>query len=228
LPVPPTAALACAALRRTLAAIMPVAALVLVVLAAAYRLLAVHEPAFLNLAPLMALAFCSAVYARDRRWWAAPFLALALSDLYLNHHYASVYGDTWKIGSILVNFACYAAALGLGALVATRRSWLNLFSGALGGSVLFYLATNTAAWAGDPFYVKNAAGWWQALTVGRPEFPPTLWFFRNTLVGDLLFTGVLALALEWNERRAGRPSLLGGIAVAPLVAPVSNAAPDRG
>jgi hypothetical protein len=193
---------------------MPAAALLLVVLAAAYRLLAVHEPALLNLAPLMALAFCSAVYTADRRWWAAPFIALALSDLYLNHHYATAYGDTWHVGSILVNLACYAAALGLGSLVAKRRSWLNLFSGALGGSVLFYLATNSAAWVADPFYAKTPAGWWQALTVGRPEFAPTLWFFRNTLVGDLLFTGVFALALEWRALRSGRASLLGRAAAA--------------
>lgn len=190
---------------------MSVTALVLVILAAAYRLLAVHESALLNFAPLMALAFCSAVYAKDRRWWAVPLLALALSDLYLNFHYAREYGATWNGGAaaILANFACYAAALGIGALVARRRSWLNLFSGALGGAVLFYLVTNSVAWIAEPFYAKTAAGWWQAMTVGRPEFPPTLWFFRNTLASDLLFTGVFALALEWRARRAGQPSLLG-------------------
>lgn len=187
---------------------MPVAALLLVVLAAAYRLLAVHQPALLNIAPLMAMAFCSAVYLRDKRWWAVPFAALALSDLYLNYDYATAYGDTWSAGAILVNFACYGAALGVGALVAGHRSWLNLFSGALGASLLFYVATNSAAWLSDPFYAKTGAGWWQALTVGRPEFPPTLWFFRNTLIGDLLFTGVFALALEWHARRVGRLSLL--------------------
>jgi hypothetical protein len=56
--------------------------------------------------------------------------------------------------------------------------------------------------------VKSAAGWWQAMTVGRPEFPPTLFFFRNTLVSDLIFTGLFAGAFEFAARRAGRPSLL--------------------
>ena len=219
-----SAALACARGSCTVRDIMPVAALLLVVLAAGYRLLAVHEPALLNLAPLMALAFCSAVYASDKRWWAVPFAALALSDLYLNHHYAVVYGDTWSAGSILVNLACYAAALGIGALVARRRSWPNLFSGALGASLLFYLATNTAAWAADPFYTKTVAGWWQALTVGRPEFPPTLWFFRNTLLGDLLFTGIFALALEWRALRLGRPGLLGRAVKISAEAPAGDGA----
>jgi hypothetical protein len=33
------------------------------------------------------------------------------------------------------------------------------------------------------------------MTIGHVEFPPTLWFFRNTLIGDLLFTGVFALVM---------------------------------
>jgi hypothetical protein len=100
-------------------------------------------------------------------------------------------------------------ALPLGVLVAQRKNWLNLFSGALGSSVLFYLVTNTDAWRRDPAYLKTAVGWWQALTVGRPEYPPTLFFFRNTLVSDLLFTGVFALVMEYSARRAGEVSLLG-------------------
>ena len=65
----------------------------------------------------------------------------------------------------------------------------------LGCSVLFYLVTNSVSWLGDAYYAKTLAGWWQAMTVGHPEYPPTLWFFRNTLVGDLLFTGVFALVM---------------------------------
>jgi hypothetical protein len=57
-------------------------------------------------------------------------------------------------------------------------------------------------------YVKTAAGWWQAITVGRPEFPPTLFFFRNTLLSDLLFTGIFAQVMEYAAYRAGQPSLL--------------------
>ena len=55
---------------------------------------------------------------------------------------------------------------------------------------------------------NSAAGWWQALTVGHPEFPPTILFFRNTLFGDLMFTGLFAGVMEWLARRKGEPSLL--------------------
>ena len=84
----------------------------------------------------------------------------------------------------------------------------NLFSGALAGSLFFYLVTNTASFLGDATYAHTAAGWWQAMTVGHPEFPPTILFFRNTLISDLAFTGLFALAMERAALRTGSPSLL--------------------
>ena len=182
-------------------------ALALVVLAAGWRIVGAHAPALSNFAPLMALAFCGAVYFRNKRMWLVPFAALTLSDLYLDYYYATTFHESWMWPSVLVRLLCFALALPLGALVAQRKSWLNLFSGALGGAVFFYLATNTDAWLRDPYYVKSAAGWWQALTLGRPEFPPTLWFFRNTLVSDLVFTGMFAAAMEYAARKRGEVSL---------------------
>jgi hypothetical protein len=186
-----------------------VVALVVLVLAAAWRILAIYAPALSNFAPLMALTYCAAVYFRDKRTWLVPFAALMLSDLFLDYHYAATYGETWVWPSVAVRLVCFALALPLGSFVARHKNWLNLFSGALAGSLCFYFATNTDAWIRDPFYIKNAAGWWQAMTIGHPEFPPTLFFFRNTLISDLLFTTLFARAMEHAALRAGRPSLLG-------------------
>lgn len=97
------------------------------------------------------------------------------------------------------------AALGIGRLVAARRNVPALLAGPLGSSLVFYIVTDTVAWAGDVFYPGTLAGWWQAMTVGHPEFPPTLWFFRSTLLGDLFFTGLVVAAMHgaaaWNLRR---------------------------
>jgi len=186
---------------------MPLA-LALLVLAASWRGIAIHAPEFSNFAPLMALTFCGAVYFRDKRLWLVPFAALLVSDLYLDHHYATVFNEAWTWPSVAVRAVCFGLALPLGYFVAQRKTWLNLFGGSLAGALFFYLATNTDAWIRDPYYVKNAAGWLQAMTLGRPEFPPTLFFFRNTLVSDLLFTGLFALTMEFAALRAGRTSLL--------------------
>ncbi len=183
-------------------------ALALVLFAALFRVLPTVDLSFANISPVMAIAFCGAVYFRRRLMWAVPFVALCLSDLYINHFYASAYGYQLPALGYVARFACFAAAIGLGAWVATRKSWLWLLNGSLLGALLFYLVTNTQSWWTDPFYAKTAAGWWQALTVGHPEFPPTIYFFRNTLFGDLLFTGLFAGLMEWRAKRAGEPSLL--------------------
>jgi hypothetical protein len=181
--------------------------LAILVLAAAWRVIAVHVPAFSNFAPLMALTFCGAVYFSEKRMWVVPFAALTLSDLYLDYHYSSAFGESWVWPSVAVRLVCFAVALPIGRMVAQNKSWLNLLSGALAASCFFYLATNTDAWIRDPFYFKTLAGWWQAMTVGRPEFPPTLLFFRNTLLSDLLFTGLFAGIMEFAASRepAGIP-----------------------
>ena len=167
-------------------------ALALILAAALWRVAVVFEPSLFNVSPVTALAFCGAVYFRDWRMWLVPLAALTLSDLWLNYYHASEFGYTWTLTEMLLRAGCLGVALGLGRLVARRRNLTNLLSGSLAASLVFYFVTNTAAWAADAYYTGSAAGWWQALTVGHPEFPPTLWFFRNTLAGDLLFTGLFA------------------------------------
>lgn len=180
-------------------------ALALIVLAALWRVFVVFEPSLYNFAPVTALAFCGAVFWRDRRWWLVPFAALTLSDLWLNHYHAVEFGYTWSMGEMFLRAAAIATALGIGRLVAARRNAATLLAGSLGSSLVFYFATNTVGWASDAFYPGTLGGWWQAMTVGHPEFPPTLWFFRNTLLSDLAFTGLFVAALRttavWEARR---------------------------
>jgi hypothetical protein len=181
-----------------------VLALVLILVAALWRVMTVYQPGLSNVAPVAALAFCGAVYLRDWRWWLVPFAALTLSDLWLNHYYSSQFGYAWPPGAMALRAAGFGAAIGIGWLVARRRNVVTLAVGALGSSLIFYAASNSVSWLTDPYYAKTAAGWLQALTVGHPEFPSTLWFFRNTLIGDLLFTGVFAGALELAARQHRR------------------------
>lgn len=179
-------------------------AIALILLAALWRVFVVFEPSFYNVAPVAALMFCGGVYFRDWRFWLIPFAALTLSDLWLNHYHATRFGYTWSLGEMSLRAASLALALLIGWFVAQRRTTATVISGALGSSLAFYLASNTAAWYGDPFYARTIAGWLQAMTIGHPEFPPTLWFFRNTLLGDLLFTGLFIAALEFGSARDHR------------------------
>ena len=92
---------------------------------------------------------------------------------------------------LLLNYAIFAALIGLGKWFGQRASFSKLLFGGLLGAVIFYLITNTLSWLQDPAYAKTVAGWIQALTVGRPDWHPTTWeMFRNTLASTGLFTAL--------------------------------------
>ena len=184
------------------------AAMIVILLAVLSRLLPTMDLALSNFAPFCAIAFCGSVYFRKPWLWAVSFLAFELSDVFLNNFHAHEFGFYWSLGGFLARSSCFAATLFLGAWVAKRKSWLWLLNGSLIGALLFYFVTNTQSWYTDPFYSKSLAGWWQALTLGHPEYPPTIYFFRNTIFGDLLFTGVFGGVMEWLAQRKGEPSLL--------------------
>jgi hypothetical protein len=187
---------------------MRLAAIILIVVALAYRVLPTLDLRWANYAPFTAIAFCGAVYFKDRRLWFLPVAGLCLTDLYVNWFYFRQYGYHLEWTGYAARALCYATGLGLGWWVSTRKSWLWLLNGSLLGAVLFYLITNTFSWWTDVFYAKTLAGWWQCMTVGHPEFAPTITFFHKTMFGDLMFTGLFAGVMEWLAKRAGEPSLL--------------------
>lgn len=184
------------------------AAIILIFLAVLSRVLPTMDLTLSNFAPFFAIAFCGAVYFRKPWMWALSFLALEISDIFLNYFHAHTFGFYWSLSGFLARASCFAAALWLGTWVSKRKSWLWLLNGSLIGALLFYFVTNTQSWFTDPFYAKSLAGWWQAMTIGHPEYPPTIYFFRNTIFGDLMFTGVFGGVMEWLAQRKGEPSLL--------------------
>jgi hypothetical protein len=170
-----------------------VAALILAV--AAYRVASVTVlPGLPNFSPVMAIAFCGAFFLRGLTAWVLPFGALLISDVALS----AALGYPIVSGGALAAWACVAVAIAMGRWM-VARGWVGgtaLFGGVVANSFLFYLVTNTVSWVANPAYVKSAAGWVQALTVGLPGFPPTWVFFRNSLASDLLFSGMI-LAVVW-------------------------------
>ncbi|MCB1208192.1 MAG: hypothetical protein KDK97_02635 [Verrucomicrobiales bacterium] len=143
-----------------------------------------------NFAPWMALAFAGAALA-PRSW---PFWIIPAAMLLI---------DAVTPASMLWAAPLYVAVvygcIFLAAMAGQALSGRNLgVLGTLGGTVLcslgFYVVTNTFSWITDPTYAKTAMGWWQALTIGVPGFPPTWTFLRNALLGDTFFAVLLLIA----------------------------------
>jgi hypothetical protein len=95
---------------------------------------------------------------------------------------------------------------GLGLLLQNRASLKTLLPASIAGSIIFYVVTNIVSWAFDPGYVKNFGGLIQALTVGLSAYSatPSWMFFRNSILSDLLFTGLFVLCMKWG--RSSEPS----------------------
>jgi hypothetical protein len=146
-----------------------------------------------NFSAFYGLAFCAgAFFPRTVKWW-LPMGTLVVTDIALDFYYQSF--------SVLqfVNYGAYALIIWFGTRFSHRSNFLRLLAGGLVGAILFYLITNTASWLTDPAYTKDLAGWLIALTKGTPGYPPTLEFFRNTLMSGGLFTGLFAGALKLTE-----------------------------
>ncbi len=182
-----------------------IAGLVLFAAAVLYRLLPVllgmklQQPEWLpNFSPMAALCLCGAAFLPRRLAIAVPLVALLGTDLILNAHYGFPLFTVEFLGKTVA----FAAVAALGWQLRKNPRAAVIFPAVLGGSLFFYIATNTASWLYEPGYAKSAAGWLQALTTGLPGYAPTWVFYRNTLAGDMLFTALFLACMHWSRRPA--------------------------
>ena len=175
-----------------------------IVLLAGFRVLrAALLPEFPNFSPVTAVAVCGAFLLPGAMGWILPLGALIVSDFLL----ALVLGYPALSSAQLVVWGTILALVGFSRLVARGGGApVRYFGSVLGGGVFFYLVTNTASWLANPAYPRGLGGLWMSLTTGLPGFPPTWMFFRNSLVSDFLFAGIL-LAV-WAVASRSRESSL--------------------
>jgi hypothetical protein len=168
---------------------------VTIVLAAVFLRLIPHTP---NVAPIAALALFSGIKIPGWKGFILPLSAMILSDMFLGFHATIpyVYGSFLLIGLI-------------GFLLRKNSSPLRVVLGSLSGSILFFVITNFGSWATTSMYEKNILGLIKCYEMGLP-------FFRNTVIGDLLYIGiffflfkvlnlVIVLMLPSDSRRINPP-----------------------
>lgn len=153
-------------------------AYLLILIAVALRLI-VH-PA--NFAPVAAIALFSGVYLDKKYSIIVPLAAMFISDLFIG-----VY--TWQImASVYLSFALIGA---IGLWVRKHKKVAVVLGASLTGSILFYLVTNFAVWAFGTMYTPNLQGLINSYIAAIP-------FFRNTLMGDLFYVGLLFGSYEFS------------------------------
>ena len=143
----------------------------IVILIAAILRLVPHLP---NFAPIGAMALFGGAYLSRKQALLLPIAAMVLSDIFIGFDSPasriSVYGS-------------FALIVLIGMWLKKHRSFQNVVLSSLSASVLFFVITNFAVWAFGGFYSQNLAGLVECYTLAIP-------FFRNTIAGDLFYTGV--------------------------------------
>ncbi len=150
------------------------------ILAAALSRLLPHPD---NFTPIMAIALAGGVYLDKRFALVVPLTALILSDIFIGFHNTIffVYGSFVLIGFI-------------GLWLKAHKKPLPVIGSALLSSTLFFIITNFGVWltGGGWFYPKTWQGLIECYTLAIP-------FFRNTIAGDLVYTGVLFGLFELSK-----------------------------
>jgi len=140
-----------------------------------------------NLTPLYAVAlFACAVF--PKRWAIAiPVVAMVASDLIIGLHASIAF--TWS--------GMFVFAL-LGFAMRERKTTGRIIISAVAGSAIFFVWTNLGVWFVSGIYPQTSAGLAQCYMAALP-------FFRNSLLGNLAFSGAIFAAYEFlRVRRAHR------------------------
>lgn len=162
-------------------------AFILIALGIAARFL--PHPA--NFAPIGAIAIFSGLYLPKKWAMVLPLAAMFFSDLFIGFY-------AWPImASVYASFIVMGL---IGLAIRKNKKLSTVLGGTILGSVIFYLLTNGSVWAFGTLYPHTAAGLVQSYTMAIP-------FFRNSLLGDLFYTGALvgayeaSLALIYREKK---------------------------
>jgi len=160
------------------------AALIGIILLAAFSRLIPHP---FNFTPIAAMALFGGAYFNDKRLaFAIPLLSMFLSDVVISY-----IGDFSLFnGMRMVIYSYFIFVSGVGISMQKNIKPLTVISASVGSSILFFTVSNFVVWATDGvMYPMNAGGLIECYVAAIP-------FFRNTLFGDLFYSGILFGAYE--------------------------------
>jgi len=134
-----------------------------------------------NFAPIAAMALFGGVYLNKKYAYGVPLLALFISDFLIGFY------NPWVM---LAVYSCFIFIGFLGTKIRDHKNFPIVIGSSLLGSIVFFLTTNFAVWAiPNSMYPHTLTGLVQSYVMGLP-------FFRNTLVGDLFYVGIMFGLME--------------------------------
>ena len=127
-----------------------------------------------NFTPLIAVALFGGVYLTKKQAYIVPIIAMLVSDFFIG--FDSLPMRISVYGSILFGVL-------LGFWIKKNKSVGSVISASLLSSIIFFTITNFSVWAYGTMYTKSLSGLINCYIMAIP-------FFKNTLLGDLFYSGV--------------------------------------
>lgn len=159
---------------------------ILIILFGVLLRLVPHLP---NVVPITAIALFGGMYLNKKYALFLPLIIMLISDFFLGFH------DT----IFFVYLGFFISGL-LGLWVSKRKTAEKILIVTLVASTQFFIITNLGVWLVGHMYPKTLQGLTQCFVMAIP-------FFRNTIMGDLLYTTTFILLFEFFHYFAQRKIL---------------------
>ena len=133
-----------------------------------------------NFTAIGAVAIFGGLYLPKKWAVAGPLIAMFVSDIFLGFYSLSI---------MLTVYACFAISTLIGRYLKNHKKFLPILAGTTAGSVMFFIFTNLAVFIWSGLYAHTFSGLVNCYYLALP-------FFKNSLMGDLIYTFVLVGAWE--------------------------------
>ncbi len=144
-----------------------------------------------NVTPLGAMfLFSGATFRSKRASLLVPLVAVLLSDYAVIHF---IYGGQYAWFSPYTWTGFLAVGL-LGWTLRRKLTVPRVAVASLAGSVAFFLLSNFGVWVGWKLYPRTFGGLIDCYVAALP-------FFRNSLLGDLVYAGLMFGSYKWLRHR---------------------------
>ncbi|TGM26175.1 hypothetical protein EHQ82_04560 [Leptospira selangorensis] len=151
---------------------------ILMVIATVISRILPHPP---NFTPILAVSLFSGAYLTDRKLAiVVPILAMLVSDFYLGFH---------DLMPVVYGFMVLSVIFGKRIGTSVSKS----FGYTVVGSILFFIITNLAVWVTSGMYSLDLVGLRQCFVMAIP-------FFQNSILGDLVYSGILFGTMAFLNR----------------------------
>ena len=146
----------------------------IMILVAAFSRLLTNKFEIWNFTPIIAMSLFSGAEVRDKRFaFLIPLTAMIITDAFFGFY-----------TGILVVYSALMIITAFGFLLRKRVNVISVILGSLGASAIFFLVTNFALLYPTTLYPHTLQGIMASYTAGIP-------FFKNAMLGDLIYSGIL-------------------------------------